>query len=265
MTGMFDIRTTTDLPFERMETSWNGLLARDYSFEADFPQYERLWKLNIAPASPRPQGLTGFRVGADTAIRYLCQNSYSVLHNLVQCKRYVAIVSNQDFGFYSANIQCIILFAGNALQLLTEVQRTIERELGPVLTGANMTVFPDWNAAWAQRREGIVNYRNYLTHRGLLITVYRNIDGVQVPHVLSRNDLQAGRVNPTEWAYARDGIDVNGPDWVSFPSAAIDILNDTILFCNDVYERICDQLEPHHPTVQFQTAWGWGTGLPIIS
>src|SRR5206468_3348859 len=130
--------------------------------------------------------------------------------------------------------------------------------------GANLTLFPNWNAAWGPRREAIVNYRNYLTHRGLLITAYRNIDGVQVPHVLSRNVLQAGQVNPTAWAYADDGVDTNGPDWVPFPAAALDVLNDTVSFCNDVYHRICDDLEPRHPMAAFQGAWGWAAGLPVV-
>ena len=208
--------------------------------------------------------MIGFRPGTHKAVRHLSQNSYSVLHNLVQAKRYAGLVINRNFGFYNANIQCAILFAGNALQLLTEVQKTVEKELGPVLTGANTGLFPDWNSAWGPRREGIVNYRNYLTHRGVLITVDRNIAGVPTPHVLSRNVLQAGNVNPTAWAYVEDGINFTSPDWVPFPSAAVDILNETISFCNDVYHRICDNLEPHHSSAAFQSAWGWGAGLPVI-
>jgi hypothetical protein len=240
------------------------MAARDYGFETSFPSYERFWKFNVVPSSPKPQGEIGFRPGSHTSVRHISQHSYSVLHNLVQAERFAEIVSSGAFGFLNVNIQCLTIFAGNALQLLAELQRTVEKELGPALTGNHLTVLPDWKTVWEPRRDRILNYRHYLTHRGLMITHCRSIDGVVVPHVLSPDALRARQPHPTAWAYADDGVDPDGPDWVPFPPAAISMLNDALAFCNDVYRRMCDTLEPHLPTEPYQTAWGWAAGLPVV-
>lgn len=232
--------------------------------DLSFPNYERFWRRHVVPSSHRPhEPRYGFRPRADVAIRYISQISYSLLHNFVQAKRLEATVRQKDYGFHLANIQSLVLFTGNALQLLLELREEIDGRLFKLLNEQS-TIVPksDWEQVWSPRFERISRYRNYLTHRGLILVCWREINEFHEPHLLSRDKVhsQWKKKNsplPTAWEYEDDGLDPNSSDFVRFDLAAIEMLEQSISFANDFYEQICNRLDPFVTMDVYQKAWGW--------
>src|SRR5438552_8922884 len=112
-------------------------------------------------------------------------HSYSVLGYLADALDSLSKVQAGDLGHRNRNCRDAITYAGNALQVMTELQnavcgkpnglkgmKTLSQELA-----VPIDPFPDWHTNWKADRESTANYRNYLTHQGLFYTVRNQATG----------------------------------------------------------------------------------------
>src|SRR5438132_13331642 len=149
-------------------------IAVSFDLNKILPKCEELWKRHVCPATTRPEGIT-FRKNICPAVPLIAQRSYSVLAYLADALDSLSQVRAGNLGRRNRHCRDTIVYAGNALQVMTELQsaacgiphgldgmKTLSQELG-----ARIDPFPDWQSNWEAKRKSAANYRNYLTHHGL--------------------------------------------------------------------------------------------------
>ena len=219
------------------------------------PNYEAFWRYVICPASDKPKQVVGFRKEASKEIRRISQLSYSTLQNLIQSDKFASAIQVGDFGFFDANIQCCIIFSGNALQLMSEVQKEIEEGLGQLLK-AEIKIFSSDKKDFLKTRDRLVKYRNYFTHSGLILKIAaKDIPGVSF--IPKPEKIISTRKESTVWVYTDELSDFDETDYVRFDFAAVELKNEIWNFVDACYQRFLQGISPHLHSDVIQKAWGW--------
>ncbi len=178
------------------------------------PHHEAFWKYHVCPATLRPQGIN-FRPGIAGIVSVIAQRHYSVLVYLLEATDQLHEVLEGRLGPRNRNCYITLMYAGNALQVFTELQGALcgqpkkpdgMSDLAATLS-TTIAPFPDWKMAWAPDRESASNYRNYVTHQGYVYSVLRQTTGEQM--VLSRDAFKAKA--PYTWPQAE-------ADYINDPS-----------------------------------------------
>ena len=244
---------------------WEQEGAVEHHLDKLFPNYERFWKYHVCPGTDRPTGMD-FLAATGETISVMMQRSYTVFMYVTEAVEHLKMVTAGDLGRRYRHCFITLTYAGNALQIFTELQRAVCGEptqrggiasLSAILRPA-LDPFPDWEGAWAARRSGIARYRNYLTHQGLPFVV---TDAVGTPHVLKRECVPSRR--PLTWRESNRRFDDDITSYTTLAGACEQIVADTIAFLNDGYGRICDALEPLLSDGAYQSLWGWRDGCEL--
>ena len=244
-------------PIERQAVTQFGLGKR-------FPHYEVFWKRHVCPATDRPRGIN-FRFGVSDIISVIAQRSYSVFVYALEAVDHLREVSEGRLGPRNRNCYITLMYAGNALQVFTELQRALSGTLdgmNGLATTLSMPIdpFPDWKTAWAPDRESASNYRNYVTHQGYIYSVLRQSSGERM--VLSRDAFKKKTLCTwlqTEAEYNRD------PSvFIDVVDACRGIVDDTIAFLDLAYEKIICVMDPLLEHDDYQRLWGWVDHQPAI-
>lgn len=262
------------------ESFYNGLtLAKDgIAVEQDFaarpdlacrfPRYEEFWKRHVCPATTRPHG-ADFRAGIADIICLIAQTSYSILSNLVDATDSLAQVQAGDLGRNCRNCRDVLVAAGNALQLMTELQFAVCDRQAHAPTpaslagrvGAILDAFHDWNAHWAADRDLASRYRNHLVHQGLFYTVRNQATGQTL--VLGRTAFARG-VRVT-WNQAQASYSANPDQWLPLDTVCEEIFEETVAFIDLSYERLLAKMDGLLTSPVYQRLWGWRAGPPTAA
>lgn len=219
------------------------------------PNYEAFWRYVICPASDKPNQIVGFRPDASKEIRRISQLSYSTLQNLIQSDKFASAIQVGDFGFFDANIQCCIIFSGNALQLMSELQNEIEEVLRQLLN-SKVQIFPSKDDQFLKTRARLVKYRNYFTHSGLILKIpSKDIPGVSF--IPKPDKIVSTREESTVWVYADELSGIKEEDYIRFDFAAVELKNEIWDFVDACYQRFLQSICPHLESAGIQKTWGW--------
>jgi len=168
--------------------------------------------------------------------------SYSVLVYLMDAEDSLAKVQAGERGERNRNCRDVFVSAGNALQLLTELQfaacgnnphspnpASLAGQLGIIIHP-----FPDWSDHWKPDRDLACTIRNHLTHQGLFYT-FNNpetgenllLDPARMPHALRFT-----------WKDAEESYTTNPGHWRRLEVVCEAIFHDTAAFIDLSYERL---------------------------
>ena len=201
--------------------------ATQFGLDKLFPNYEIFWKYHVCPATVRPRGIT-FRPDVSDIISVIAQRSYTVLTYILESMDYLRLVEKGELDPRNRYCYITIIFAGNALQVFTELQNALTGnpnklsgmdDLATQL-GVPINLFPNWQTKWRADRDSAVNYRNYLTHQGRLYTVTPT--ATNKPLVLKRSAFQQN-VTYT-WTHAESDYNANPANWISLSNVCKEIL-----------------------------------------
>jgi len=244
--------------------------ARQSDITTVFPAYEKFWRYHVCPATRRPDGID-FRHGVADIISIIVQRNYTVFVYVVESRELLAKAMHGDAGPRNRDYYCSLMYAGNALQVLTELQNAIcgrptSGGLGTVRClsaklGVPLDPFPDWNDNWKAERESAANYRNYVTHQGWVYSVYHQASGKQL--VCKRDDFQSRE--PWTWTHAARMYKANPSSWIEIGESCRGIVEDTVAFLDLAYERFLKVMEPLLPNPDYQQLWGWRDDQPTTA
>ena len=242
--------------------------ASAFGLDKRFANYEVFWRYHVCPATARPDGIT-FRPGVADIVSVIAQRNYSVFIYVLEAVDQLQEVLEGRLGPRNRNCYIALMYAGNALQVFTELQRALCGKPKPLngmsdlAATLNMTIdpFPDWEKAFASDRESASNYRNYLTHQGYIYSVLRQSTGERM--VLSRDALKAK--TPYTWLQAEADYSSDPSKWVNVVDACRGIVDDSIAFLNLAYERIIRAMACLPEKPDYQRLWGWRDNQPVAS
>src|SRR5262249_25705900 len=142
---------------------------------------------------------------------------------------------------WNHNCYDTIIYAGNALQVLTEFQYAVsgrwekgkKKDTEDLLTQLRVSTnpFEDWNANWWDDRERASNYRHYLTHQGHFYTVH---DATSRKTLVLKSDKFTNR-KPFPWTDAEASYKSNPNDWEPLDTVCKEILEHTVKFLDRTY------------------------------
>jgi hypothetical protein len=226
-----------------------------------FPNYEGLWKRHVCPATnPLDGNGMDFRPGVADVISLIVQRSYSVLYNLVLARESLAKVQTDAPDRWSQNCYDTIIYAGNALQVLTALQNAVcgkpEKMQGTKdlaeQVGVTIDPFHDWKQNWKADYDSASKYRNYLTHEGHFYTVQDRESGKTL--VLNRGGFESKVPFPWKRAGARFKSDPT--DWKPLDEVCEEILEESTTFMNRAYGRLLEDLDKQLLNPDYQKALG---------
>ncbi len=242
--------------------------ARNDNINGVFPAYEKFWRHHVCPATQRPHGIN-FRQGVADIISIIVQRNYSVFVYAVEAREFIAKARQGDTGPRNRNYYVALMYAGNALQVFTELRRALcgkpdRRNMGTMNDlsrelGVQFDPFPDWNSNWKAEQESASNYRNYVTHQGWFYSVFQQATGKQ--YVLNRDEFRPRE--PWTWTHAENDYRSNPSGWIEFDKSCQGIVDDTIAFLDLAYEKIAAVMEPLLVIADYQRLWGWQDHQPI--
>lgn len=233
-----------------------------YDLDKSFAEYEKFWRYHVAPATQRPMSALLFNAGVHAAVIELAQRSYTVFAYLLEANEYLAQLRAGNIGPRFRKWYNTIMYAGNALQVFTGVQETIEQSLAAAMR-QTLKLFPDWPTAWNPGRESVVNYRNYVTHQGK----FQFFEEGGTVFVLKRTEVTRATGS---WWYSVTDFKSQRVKWASVADVAADTVKETTDWLNRAYARINATLSDLPPLLAYQTLWGWrasgyiGTALPVM-
>ena len=266
---------TSSKPFyDQMSLAQHGdpteqYAAKTLGFDTLFPHYGEFWRYHVCPATTRPTGIT-FRTGTADIISVLAQRNYTVFMYLVEALEHLRLVDAGDLGPRNCNCYIALMYAGNSLQVFTELQtalcgnpRTLSgmADLAAQL-GVAIDPFPDWRKTWQYDRDLLSTYRNYLTHQGWFYTMYKS--ATKQTLVLKPDAFKPG-VTYT-WTHADRDYAASPGDWFPIQDLCGLVVKDTAAFLDLAYEKICSDLSPLPLTAPYQTLWGWQPhqAIPVL-
>lgn len=234
--------------------------AQKYGLDKRFRHYEIFWKRHICPATERPHGIT-FRPGVADIISVLAQRSYTVLVYMLESFEYLGMVKQGSAGPRQRHCYISLMFAGNALQVFTELQRALSgspsslsgmKDLATEI-GTSISLFPDWDTHWKPARESAVNYRHYLTHQGRFYSVLQQATGQIL--VLKRSAFKPNMTHT--WTHAESDYISRPANWIDLADACQDVFDDTLDLLERAYQQIVTVLDPFLLRADYQRLWGW--------
>ena len=230
-----------------------------------FPQYEQFWKRHVCPATNRPHD-ANFRSCMSPIVCRIAQVGHSILERLLDAADSLAKVLAGDLGHRQRNGRDAIEAAGNALQLLTELQYAIagnKKDASVPNLAAELKVplkpFPDWKAFWGKTREELILYRNYLVHSGGMYTVHDGRTGETL--VLGRVAFSA----EPNWLQAQQLYHRNPTDWRPLTQVSQEQFHETVAFADLTYERLIESMDPLLTNPDYQKLWGWDGVNPLAA
>jgi hypothetical protein len=246
--------------WQELERYYNGLtlaqdgIAEEKEFAArpdlvsKFPRYQEFWRLHVCPGTGRPHG-TGFRPGTSDIVSEITRTNFSILNKLIEAEDSYSQLRESKLGNRFRNWREVVAATGDALQLNTTLQDAVSNLADLLRLPINL--FPDWRTHWAADRALVVNYRNYLVHKGLCYTVHNQGSGETL--VLSRSAFAAG----VNWKEAAASFNANPGIWQPVQVVAHEMLEDAWAFIDLTYERLLDKMAPLLTNATYQRLWGW--------
>lgn len=234
--------------------------ATQYGIDTAFPNYERFWRYHVAPATQRPGNALLFRFGIHDSVIAVVQGAYTVFSYLLEANEYLAQLKKDDLGPRCRNWYNTVIYAGNAIQVIESLQVAVESKLAAAL-GQSINVFPDWKATWNPGREGIINFRNYVTHKG----VFQIFVDSSRPYVLARSEVTRKNSPDVTWTHSVTDFATDKSRFVECRVAGQEIVAESTDWLNRAFGRFCDTLDPFLPLSAYQALWGWNaSGSPVV-
>lgn len=230
--------------------------AHTYQMHVRFSNYEHFWRHFVAPATQRPVDVSTFRMETAEEVIFLTQRNYTVFLYLLDAYEDRDKVLAGDLGPSFRNWRNCIRYAGDALQVFSELQRAIEENLAAKL-GDEIKLFPDWKQKWNPDRESVINFRNYLVHQGQLQVFERRDGDAVVPYTLDRSQITRDGLT---WIKTDADFQKNPEQFRPLNDAAREIVTETTDWLNKAYGRIVEKLQGLPETATLQKLWGWQNG-----
>lgn len=221
---------------------------------SSFPKYELLWKLHVAPATLRPNGIQ-LRQSASKAMSSLAILSHSILGDLFAAALALQKLKVGEFGEGYRHALDAMSSDGDALQKFSEIQQNTIKAIGIEMGCALILWAPAiWKSVWSPRREKWILYRNNLTHFGRpFVVVKSGIHYVIHPDYLQQN---------MTWQEQEELLK-------AFPGKAAPLAdvcelvhNASITWLNDAYSDLISFLAPLRLNPDYQKLWGWDLSKP---
>ncbi len=215
---------------------------------SSFPNYERLWKLHVAPATLRPVDIQ-LRPSASNAVCSLASLSHAILGDISSAAETLEKVRSGDFGSTYGNPLDAMSADGNALQKFTNIQSAI-KNLGSEL-GSPLVLWSksDWDTDWGPRRQKWIFYRNNLTHS------WRPFVAIKAgsPYVIHPDYLKENM----PW-HAQEALLLSSPNSGIKLGDVCDLVHrESIAWLNDAYGAVISLLAPLRFDPKYQRLWGW--------
>lgn len=234
--------------------------ARALAFDARFPHYGHFWRYHVCPATTRPIGIV-FRPDVADIVSAITQRNYTVFMYLVEALEHLHLVEAGDLGPRNRHCYIALMYAGNALQVFTELQVALCGRPEPLegmadlakQLGARIDPFPDWAETWAYDRNLLSAYRNYLTHQGWFYTVTKRASGESL---VLRPEQFKPRATHT-WTHAERDYAKNPSEWFPLRDLCRLVVDDTFAFLDLAYQQICEELDRLLANARYQALWGW--------
>ncbi len=234
--------------------------ATSLNIVSNFPNYEKFWRYHVCPTTTRPTAIT-YREGVADIISVITQRNYTIFIYLVEALDHLNILQTGELGLRNRNCYITLMYAGNALQIFTDLQNAICGSPKPLKGMRCLTeqleikinLFPEWEKTRANQREILSTYRNYLTHQGWFYMVEKSA----TKQLLVLKPEEFAQQPAYTWTHAARDYEANPNKWIPIQDLCRRVVDDTIAFLNEAYGRICETLDPQLSNAKYQKLWGW--------
>jgi hypothetical protein len=230
--------------------------AREHDLDQRFPNYVAFWRTHVVPSTSRPSGIR-FRRGVAGEVHQLAQVSHSIFTDIVDAADSLMLIRNGDLGAPGfRNCMTCIKSSGDGLQKFTELQKVAEKIGRKVGRSVELWTAKQWQSFWNPKREKIIGYRNYLTHKGQpQIMLVQSSAGETIPLVLKRKYVT--RHKDLTWVKQQAVYQHNPSRWAPLPDVCIDLYDETLRWLDAAYGKLVKALARLLQEPDYQGLWGW--------
>lgn len=245
--------------------------AKNYHLHRAVPFLEMFWRCHIAPATNRPTN-EKLADGVNRAVSLMAERSYEVFGNLLDAHDELASTDLLHPPRYRRCLN-VLLYAGNALQLFTELVQVIEadpryygqRGLAAQLYGARtkgdsktieIFTWSEWQR-WKDKRHDAICYRDMLVHHGRPWFFFPpERDFKEEPEILAPK-YRSRTTWHESWSEQLELYKTHRNRFQPLTQVCRDTLNLTERLLNEAYQRVVERLAPLLDEPRYRELWRW--------